>query len=116
MMASPNTFAAENAFVGVVRKQAVAGINRKIRGYRFESLGLHLEAKSRSNVLKLAIPILSTIRAVKGMTAEQEFKCGVSKSFDFGCVKMHDHAISDGFRASRNWCLSTFDFHETKTT
>lgn len=64
--------------------------------------------------MKLAVPVLGTIGAIKVVMTEKKLKSGIPEPFDFGRVEMYRHAVFDRLGAGSDRGIPAFDFYETE--
>jgi len=64
--------------------------------------------------LKLAVTVFGTIGAIEVVMTHKKLKGSISQPFDFRCVQMYYHAISDRLGASCNRCIFAFDLYEAE--
>ena len=64
--------------------------------------------------MKLAVPVLGTIGAIKVVMSKEKLKCGIPEPLDFGRVEMYRHAVFDRLGAGSNRSTSAFDFHKAE--
>ena len=64
--------------------------------------------------MKLAVPVLGTIGAIKVVMTEKKLKSGIPEPFDFGHVEMYRHAVFDRLGAGSDRSTSAFDFHKAE--
>jgi hypothetical protein len=64
--------------------------------------------------LKLAVPVLGTIGAIKVVMSKEKLKCGIPEPFDFWGVQVHYHSVANWLSAGSNRSTSAFDFHKAE--
>jgi hypothetical protein len=114
LMTDPDALTTENALVGIVDEELMAGIYGQGPGYEPEPLQLQLESLPAGNPLQLAVSILGTIAAIKMMVREKKLKGSTAQSLHSGSSGMYHHTIFNELATGSHRRPSSLDLHEAE--
>jgi hypothetical protein len=113
-LAHPDAFATENALVGIIGEERMAGIYRQTTRYAPQSLQLELEPLMGGNPLQFALLVLGAMGAVEMVMREKEFKGSAAKLLHFCRVRVNYHSVFHRLAAGCYRCPPAFDLNEAE--